>query len=58
MEPISTFDTLTKLDENYESLEGLMYNDLSTERQNALASYTIACTISKYYYCMKHDLNL
>jgi hypothetical protein len=47
MENICNFDTLAKLDENYESLEGLTYNDLTDDRQYALASYTIPCTISK-----------
>ena len=44
---LCSFDRLTKLDENYESLEGLTYSDLSEERQHALASYTIPCTISE-----------
>jgi hypothetical protein len=44
---VCSFDTLQKLDENYESLEGLMYNDLTVDRQYSLASYTLPCTISK-----------
>jgi len=48
MAKVCTFDTLKKLDENYESLEGLTYNDLTQDRQYALASYTIPCTIIPY----------
>ena len=42
------FTTLRKLDENYEDLEGLTYAQLSKERQDALQSYTIPCTIIPY----------
>lgn len=48
LKKICTFDTLAKLDENYETLEGLTYNDLTNDRQFSLASYTIPCTISKF----------
>jgi hypothetical protein len=41
----SLFTSLAKLDENYDSLDGLTYNKLSEERQDALAAYTIPCTI-------------
>lgn len=39
------FSTLRKLDENYEDLEGLTYDQLSQDRQFALQSYTVPCTI-------------
>jgi hypothetical protein len=42
------FHVLGKLDENYESLEGLTYNELSTARQRALQAYTVPCTIIPY----------
>jgi hypothetical protein len=37
--------TLSKLDENYEQLEGLTFKQLTKNRQNALAAYTIPCVI-------------
>lgn len=36
---------MRKLDENYEDLEGLSYDQLSQDRQFALQSYTLPCTI-------------
>ena len=44
-QPDSMFKVLSKLDENYESLNGLSFSDLSEERQRALESYSIPCTI-------------
>ena len=39
------FERLSKLDENYEDLNGLSYSHLSRERQFALQSFTVSCTI-------------
>jgi hypothetical protein len=41
----SAFSCLSKLDDNYDSLSGLTYDQLSEDRRNALAAYTIPCTI-------------
>eukprot|EP00961_Rhodomonas_salina_P200585 2705765-Rhodomonas_salina.1 len=41
-------NTLTKLDENYDDLNGLTFEQLTTDRKCALASYTIPCTIVQY----------
>eukprot|EP00977_Amphora_coffeiformis_P005451 scaffold1162_cov170-Amphora_coffeaeformis.AAC.9 len=38
------FDTLCNLDESYESLNGLRYEQLSEERKNAFASFNIPVT--------------
>ena len=41
----SRFSCLSKLDENYDSMNGLTYDQLSEDRQNALAAYIIPCNI-------------
>eukprot|EP00594_Rhizosolenia_setigera_P014879 CAMPEP_0178963618 /NCGR_PEP_ID=MMETSP0789-20121207/15140_1 /TAXON_ID=3005 /ORGANISM="Rhizosolenia setigera, Strain CCMP 1694" /LENGTH=533 /DNA_ID=CAMNT_0020648139 /DNA_START=368 /DNA_END=1969 /DNA_ORIENTATION=+ len=38
------FNRLTKLDENYESLEGLTFNDLSEKRRKTFGKYSLTCT--------------
>ena len=39
------FIKLGKLDENYDALNGLTFDDLSEERQNVYENYDIACSI-------------
>jgi Protein of unknown function DUF262/HNH endonuclease len=42
------FDSLIKLDENYDSLVGLKFDDLSEDRKNAYRAFSIPCTIIPY----------
>jgi hypothetical protein len=44
-EALCLITTLNKLDETYEELNGLTYNQLSTDRKKAFQSYTMACTV-------------
>ena len=41
----SSFHRLSKLDENYDALNGLTFKDLSEERQSSYENYEIACSI-------------